>query len=86
MDTTSESTTRSENVRFLRLPEVTRRVGMVRSTIYQKIAEGQFPPPVKLGPRLSFWLESDIEDWQNRVIALGRQTRVPQPINRGGRR
>lgn len=85
MDTKSEPD-RAEKDRFLRLPEVTRRVGMVCSTIYQKIAEGQFPAPVKLGPRLAFWLESEIQDWQNRVIALGRQPREPHPINREERR
>lgn len=54
---------------------------MVRSTIYQKIAEGQFPAPVKLGSRLAFWLESDVEDWQNRIITLSRQARERHPAN-----
>ena len=33
---------------FWRLPEVERRVGLKRSSIYRKVAEGVFPPPVRL--------------------------------------
>lgn len=33
---------------FLRLPEVIRRTGLPRSTIYRKMSEGKFPKPVKL--------------------------------------
>lgn len=39
-----------EPFRFLRLPEVERRVGLKRTTIYRKIGEGSFPSPVTLGP------------------------------------
>ena len=70
---TSQDLVRSENIRFLRLPEVTRRVGLVRSTVYQKIEQGEFPAPFKLGTRISFWLESDIQEWQTRVVASGRR-------------
>ena len=48
---------------ILRLPQVTGRTGLARSTIYAKIAERSFPKPVNLGPRAVGWLESDIEDW-----------------------
>ena len=42
------------------LPEI---VGYKRSTLYLKIKEGTFPPPVKLGPRAVGWKSEDIEAW-----------------------
>lgn len=49
--------------RILRLPEVKQTVGLSRSNIYGKLAEGTFPQPVKLGPRAVGWYESDIAEW-----------------------
>ena len=51
------------NVRIIRLPEVERRVGLHKSAIYQRIAAGTFPAPLKIGPRASGWLESEIDAW-----------------------
>lgn len=49
--------------RILRRGEVERRVGLSRSTIYYKIQQGEFPAPVRLGPRAVGWRESAIEEW-----------------------
>lgn len=49
--------------RILRRPEVEHLTGQSRSSIYQKIAEGTFPEPVKLGPRAVGWPESAIQQW-----------------------
>ena len=48
---------------ILRLPTVKSRTGLSRSTIYLRIANGEFPKPVSLGGRAVGWLESDIENW-----------------------
>lgn len=42
--------------------EVERRVGLGRSAIYERIAAGTFPRPVKLGAS-SVWVESEVEAW-----------------------
>ncbi len=55
-------------VRFLRLPEVIKQIGLSRSTIYAYIAEGQFPKPILLGPRAVAWNSEDIEDWMEAKI------------------
>lgn len=47
--------------RILRFPEVKTRSGMSRSTVYLRIAEGLFPRPIRLGPRMVGWPESEIE-------------------------
>lgn len=49
-------------LRLLRLADVKARVGMSRSTIYDRIAKGDFPRPVPLGTIVG-WVESEVEDW-----------------------
>jgi prophage regulatory protein len=56
--------------KILRLPEVTRRVGISRSSIYLKISGGEFPRPIKLGVRSVGFLESEIIEWiDGRILA-----------------
>ena len=53
---------------ILRIPDVMERIGLSRSSIYQKISEGTFPAPIKLGKRAVGWLNSDIEIWLDHQI------------------
>ena len=55
---------------ILRLPAVQAAIGLSRSTIYLRIAEGTFPKPVSLGARAVGWLQSDIEEWLRQRIEL----------------
>ncbi len=48
---------------ILRLPKVTAKTGLAKSTIYKKIAAKEFPCPISLGAKAVGWLESDIENW-----------------------
>ncbi len=53
---------------ILRRTQVQARTGISRSGIYQKIAMGEFPKPISLGPRAVGWLESSINAWiQSRI-------------------
>ena len=52
-----------EELRVLRLEEVTRLTGLARATIYKKVADGTFPPPLRLSGRAVGWRLSDISDW-----------------------
>lgn len=49
--------------RFLRLPEVLKRSGLTRSTLYRKIDEGTFPRQVTIGLRCIGWRESELDRW-----------------------
>lgn len=51
-----------KNDRIIRLPEVLDRVGLSRTTIYEKMKNGEFPKQLKFG-RTSGWLESEIDAW-----------------------
>jgi prophage regulatory protein len=55
--------------RLLRLPRVLERVGVSRSTAWLWIRQGRFPKPVKIGPNISAWRESEIEQWIAERIA-----------------
>jgi prophage regulatory protein len=46
-----------------RLPIVLKVTGLGRSMIYRWIAEGSFPPPVRLGSRAVAWRWSDLDRW-----------------------
>lgn len=48
---------------LLRLREVSRMVGLGRSSIYRLVSLGTFPPPRKLGARSVAWLQSEVESW-----------------------
>src|SRR5277367_506871 len=49
--------------RIIRLKTVLSRTGLSRSTIYRKIAEGTFPPQIKISVNGTGWHESDINRW-----------------------
>ncbi len=57
---------------IIRLPEVKRRTGLSRSSVYAKISRKSdrvsdqdplFPKPIPLGTRAVGWLESEIDAW-----------------------
>jgi prophage regulatory protein len=50
-------------IRYLRRPAVEAMTGLARSTIYDLIARGEFPRPVKLTGKAVAWPESAIADW-----------------------
>ena len=53
---------------ILRLKQVQARTGISRSGIYQKMADGDFPKNITLGPRAVGWIDSSIDDWiQSRI-------------------
>jgi prophage regulatory protein len=59
---------------ILRLPAVTSRAGLSRSAIYERIASGTFPAPVRLGPRAVGWRESAISAWLDSLESKAGQS------------
>ncbi len=58
---------------LIRLPEVLRRVGLKKSSVYDYIQRGWFPRPVPLGVRSVAWNSADIDAWITNRIAAGSQ-------------
>lgn len=54
---------------ILRLPEVEKRTGLRRASIYRRAAAGTFPKPVRLGPNSTGWLESEIDGFIANAVA-----------------
>jgi len=47
--------------RYLRLPQVLERIPVSKSTWWAGVRKGFFPKPIKLSPRITVWLEADID-------------------------
>lgn len=64
--------------RFLRLPEVLKRVPYSRPTLYRKIAASRFPKSYDLdgNGRTVAWLESEIEAWIAERLEAARNAKV----------
>jgi prophage regulatory protein len=56
--------------RFIRMPDLRQKVGLSRSQIYKLIQQEQFPRPVKLGEKVSVWVDSEIEEWMSKQVPL----------------
>jgi prophage regulatory protein len=46
-----------------RRPELLKLTGLSTSTIYDMMARGEFPRPVRLGKRAVGWRERDVTEW-----------------------
>ena len=62
---------------LLRLPDVLTRVGWGRSTLYMKVKNGEFPPPIALGPRARAWISSEVDGWIQQKIKQARGDAKP---------
>jgi len=50
-------------MKVLRMKDVIAKLGLSRSTIYNLINAGDFPPSFRLHKQSVGWLESDIDEW-----------------------
>lgn len=72
-------------MRLIRLKEVLDKVKLSRSTVYERMSTRTFPRSVCLGPRVTCWVESEINDWiqsRRQIDSLAVTTRdQPTLIN-----
>lgn len=54
---------------FWRLPAVCAFLQFSRSTLLRRVASGEFPRPVKLGPNTIAWPAADVRDWAAAKVA-----------------
>jgi prophage regulatory protein len=53
---------RNRQRRIIRIPEIEKRFGRCRSTIYRLISVGKFPRPVQLpGTAIKGWYEDEVD-------------------------
>lgn len=66
--------------RIERLPDVLRRTGWSRSTLYSRIASGQFPKPIPLGsPHIVGWLSAEVDAAIDGMVRAARPDIQPDP-------
>ena len=53
----------TKHTKVLRIAAVMDRVGLRRTSIYDYIKKGNFPPPIRIGEKAVAWREADIERW-----------------------
>lgn len=59
----------SNPIKVLRIKDLIRKVGMARSTIYDRFNpkspryDSSFPKPIKLGLSAIGWLEHEVDEW-----------------------
>lgn len=58
--------------KLLKLPQVCRRVGLSRTTIYQLVAAGTFPKPIKIRST-SLWATRQVDAWVEQQIAASER-------------
>lgn len=58
---------------ILRLSQVISRTGLSRSTIYQRMDDGEFPRQISLGANSVGWIEAEIDDWISSRIQQSRE-------------
>lgn len=64
--------------KLLRLPQVIDLTGRGRSALYADMADKKFPKQIKIGPRASAWLESDVQRWIDQRVAASRAAQGDQ--------
>ena len=55
--------TNPNNVRLLRMRNLSEYLALSRAYIYQKIAKGTFPPGHMISPGIRAWEKSEIDSW-----------------------
>lgn len=60
----------SQQITFIRRPEVLKRSGLRKTLMYERIRAGLFPKPIAISERGRAWRE-DVIDEYNRLIASG---------------
>ena len=65
--------TLAQTNQFWRLPKVLEETGLTRSSLYQMMADGEFPKSFNISERCVAWLSDDVERWKTeRLIAAGK--------------
>jgi prophage regulatory protein len=55
--------------RIIRTKEVLAKVPWSRTTLWRRVRDGSFPPPIRLGPNLNGWLEQAVDDKIDELVA-----------------
>lgn len=69
-----------DDIRMLRLAEVSARLGAGRSAIYARIQDGTLPKPVRIGARISGWPAHEINFVIQAHVAGKRESEIRELV------
>lgn len=78
------STSKGSDERLLRLPEVEKKTGLKKSSIYAGMRKGSFPKCVRFG-RVVAWPASRIEQWLAELVSRSDAGKQTDLLQRDGR-
>lgn len=61
-----------DELKLLRKEQVLKSIPIGATTLYDEIAKGRFPQPIKIGSRASAWIKSEIDAWLAQRVAQRR--------------
>ena len=62
--------TQQPQQQFIRLRDLTKRIGVSGSSVWAWVKNGTFPKPIKLSANTTAWNAADVEAWaQTRIAA-----------------
>ncbi len=67
----------TQAVKLIRLPAVMNLTTLGKSSIYNKVKEGDFPAPVRLSTRAVAWRCEDVEEWVSSRVKVNAQPAQP---------
>ncbi len=59
-------------MKFLRQPVVEDISGLSGSTIWNRVSQGKFPKPIKIGVQAVAWIDLEVYEWQKQMIEASR--------------
>lgn len=62
----------SNKQRLINITEVSHRTGLGKSTIWRRVAAGEFVRPIRVKPGITRWPESEIDSWINELVESAR--------------
>ncbi|NML62242.1 AlpA family transcriptional regulator [Massilia sp. RP-1-19] len=67
--------------RVIRLPEVIKKTGLGRTTLYRMSTAGQFPESISLGGKAMGWIEAEIDKWIEERMRARQRTPVAATLS-----
>lgn len=58
----SDTDSNQDQLRLIRLPDVLKRTGLSRPSVYRSMSAGKFPKPTRFG-RSTFWASHEVDGW-----------------------
>jgi len=74
----TQNTKQKQKNALIRLNTVMSMTGYSKSWIYQAIKAGNFPKPIKLGPRTTAFIEYEVELWVAEKIITSRSSALKE--------